>query len=196
MRRLQCCIEVHPMLLAGPFHSQPCLRTPARKELYAEGSMPMVDIERSARGYALGVQQMLCWGRLQQHTGQDLKMALGLLIRPHDAERGEECAICSCSKGGDDRMVRPLAWCQAVGVLWVQNEVVPAVVDGETAALRHNACKPSVLHGHFVPSTTILKLAYSARNLVSSIMLWHHRITEGQLVSRLEPPHCPISLLP
>ena len=73
-------------------------------------------------------------------------MALGLLEGAHDAKGAEQIAIGVSCDAWNDGVVRPLARAQAVGVLGIQQEVVPPVVQREAAALWDNACTSSGSH--------------------------------------------------
>ena len=73
-------------------------------------------------------------------------MALRLLEGAHDSEGAEQVSLWVGGQAGDDGVVGPLAWPQAVGVLWVQNEAVAPVLQREATALRHNSCIPNLMH--------------------------------------------------
>ena len=68
-----------------------------------------------------------------------LQVPLRLLEGAHDAKGAEQVALWVGGNAWDDGVVGPLAGPQAVGVLGVQQEIVPPVVQREAAALWHNA---------------------------------------------------------
>ena len=104
--------------------------------------------------------------------GPHLQVPLGLLEGAHDTEGAEQLPIGVRGDAGDDGVVGPLARAQAVGVLGVQQEVVPPVVQRETAPLRHDACGAA------------LPLVYPSNAACGNILqsepatLWH-RATES-----------------
>lgn len=69
-----------------------------------------------------------------------LHVPLRLLECAHDSEGAEQVALWVGGQARDDGVVGPLARPQAVGVLGVQYEAVPPVLQREAAPLGHNAC--------------------------------------------------------
>src|SRR3954470_14971908 len=95
-------------------------------ERFLEGELPLAataGVESPARliERGLGIEAAI------DEVGDDLQMALGLHVSPHDAERPEQRAIAQ-QQDRDDRVVRALARREPVGMAVLEREAVPAVV--------------------------------------------------------------------
>lgn len=84
------------------------------------------------------------WNMGFNDKASHLQVPLGLLECPHDAKRAEQLPIWVRSYAWDDGVVGPLLGTQAVGVLTVQQKIVPSVVQCETASFRHDACRSQI----------------------------------------------------
>ena len=56
-------------------------------------------------------------------------------------------------------MVRALVWRHTVGMLLIKDKIVAPVLQGEAAALRHNACKQN-LHSNLGSSEIVRALVW------------------------------------
>ena len=80
-----------------------------------------------------------------------LQVALGLHETAHHSKGAVQISISISRHARDNGVVRTFVWRHTVGVLLIQDEVVAPVLQGETAPLRHNACKQALQSKPCVP---------------------------------------------